>query len=285
MVLEPWITPSLFYRFLDKGKDTTPAAAFDSWTVCQSLGGVDGNALMRAHWDSWFTEEHFVQLAHREVEILRLPVGDWTLNPYGPYVECMAGAAEKIDWFYDMAAKYNMKVLLDVHAMKDSQNGYDNSGKASNLEWTDSENFVHWPIEAANWFGDWNLATQKYDHINYEAINWGLQVHEALLQRWGSHSAFYAFEPINEPQYHPLIDVLQDFYRESRKLVQKYTANAWFVMHSASDYHADTWNNLFRDDDMDKVAVDIHDYQAFMGPPNFATAQDACDEYETRISW
>jgi len=34
MVLEPWITPSLFYRFLDKGKDTTPAAAFDSWTLC-----------------------------------------------------------------------------------------------------------------------------------------------------------------------------------------------------------------------------------------------------------
>jgi hypothetical protein len=56
-------------------------------------------------------------------------------------------------------------------------------------------------------------------------------------------------------------------------------------MHSASDYHADTWNNLFRDDDMDKVAVDIHDYQAFLLAPNFKTAQDACDEYETRISW
>ena len=65
MVLEPWITPSLFYRFLGKGRDTTPAAAFDSYTVCQSLGGVDGNALMRAHWDSWFTEDHFKQLAAR----------------------------------------------------------------------------------------------------------------------------------------------------------------------------------------------------------------------------
>ena len=59
MVLEPWITPSLFYRFLGMGKSTSPAAAFDSYTVCQSLGGVEGNKLMRAHWDSWFTEELF----------------------------------------------------------------------------------------------------------------------------------------------------------------------------------------------------------------------------------
>lgn len=53
----------------------------------------------------------------------------------------MDGAAEKIDWFYDMAAKHNIKVLMDVHAMKDSQNGYDNSGKASNLEWVNATSF------------------------------------------------------------------------------------------------------------------------------------------------
>jgi glucan 1,3-beta-glucosidase len=56
----------------------------------------------------------------------------------------MDGAAEKIDWFYDMCAKYNIKVLMDVHAMKDSQNGYDNSGKTSNVVWSDDNNFLHW---------------------------------------------------------------------------------------------------------------------------------------------
>ena len=85
--------------------------------------------------------------------------------------------------------------------------------------------------------------------------------------------------------YHPLLNVLKDFYKASRKLVQRYTANAWFVMHTAAVYDPREWNDLFRDDDMDKVAVDIHDYQAFLRPPNFKTAQDACDEYETRISW
>ena len=58
----------------------------------------------------------------------------------------MDGAAERIDWFYDMAAKYNLKVLMDVHAMKDSQNGYDNSGKQSNVKWLDANTFEHWPL-------------------------------------------------------------------------------------------------------------------------------------------
>jgi len=141
MVLEPWITPSLFYRFLGK---TTNDTAVDSYTFCEALGPVEGNAVMRAHWDAWYNESSISDLATRGVEIIRLPVGDWTLDPYGPYIGCMDGAAEKIDWFYDMCARHNIKVLMDVHAMKDSQNGYDNSGKASNVVWSDANNFLHW---------------------------------------------------------------------------------------------------------------------------------------------
>ena len=36
MVLEPWITPSLFYRFL--GKTHTEGVAIDSFTMCEVLG-------------------------------------------------------------------------------------------------------------------------------------------------------------------------------------------------------------------------------------------------------
>jgi len=54
MVLEPWITPSLFYRFLGKTKEE--GVAMDSYTVCDVLGASEGNKLMRAHWDSWYTE-------------------------------------------------------------------------------------------------------------------------------------------------------------------------------------------------------------------------------------
>ena len=134
MVLEPWITPSLFYRFLNKGQKDF---ALDSWSLCTVLGPTEGNKLMRAHWDSFYTEQHIADLAKRGVEMVRLPIGDWTLNPYGPYVGCMDGAADKVQWMYDTCQKYGIKVLLDVHAMKDSQNGFDNSGKTSEMRWTD----------------------------------------------------------------------------------------------------------------------------------------------------
>jgi len=28
----------------------------DTWTVCEALGADDGNTLMKAHWDAWFTK-------------------------------------------------------------------------------------------------------------------------------------------------------------------------------------------------------------------------------------
>ena len=117
-VLEPWITPSLFYRFL--GKTHSEGVGMDSYTFCEALGPDYGNKVMRAHWDDWVTEEHIKELSEKEIEIVRLPIGDWTLKPYGPYVGCMDGAKDKITWLLDTCEKYNIKVLLDVHAVRGS---------------------------------------------------------------------------------------------------------------------------------------------------------------------
>ena len=41
LVLEPWITPSLFYRWL--GKTRSEGVAIDSWSFCEQLGPELGN--------------------------------------------------------------------------------------------------------------------------------------------------------------------------------------------------------------------------------------------------
>jgi len=66
----------------------------DSYTFCEALGPEMGNKLMRAHWNTFYTENDFKVLSEKDVEIVRLPIGDWTLDPYGPYVGCMDGATE-----------------------------------------------------------------------------------------------------------------------------------------------------------------------------------------------
>ena len=55
LVLEPWITPSLFYRFL--GKTKSDGVGVDSYTFCEALGPHEGNKVMKAHWESWVTED------------------------------------------------------------------------------------------------------------------------------------------------------------------------------------------------------------------------------------
>jgi glucan 1,3-beta-glucosidase len=229
MVLEPWITPSLFYRFL--GNTKSQGVGVDSYTFCEALGPVEGNAVMRAHWDAWVTEEHVAKLAAYEVEIVRLPIGDWTTTPYGPYIGCMDGAAEKITWFLDLCAKYNIKVLLDVHALKDSQNGFDNSGKASDIIWTDESHFKHWSIENASWMGHWN--GKIYDWINQDNIQWGIDNVTKLMNMWGHHPAVYALEPANEPWWNSDIPTLKNFYRSVRKEIQKVNPNVKFVFHDS----------------------------------------------------
>ena len=114
-VLEPWITPSLFYRFL--GKKHSEGVGMDQYSLCEALGPEEGNKLLRAHWDSWITEQHIADLAARQVELVRLPIGDWTIRPYGPYIGCTAGAEDKVQWFLDTCEKYGLKVFCALRAM------------------------------------------------------------------------------------------------------------------------------------------------------------------------
>lgn len=67
--------------------------------------------------------------------------------------------------------------------------------------------------------GEWNIEKGRYEHINYDNINWSLKNSEDLLIRWGNHSAFAAFEPVNEPWWSSNMDVLKDFYRRVRPMV------------------------------------------------------------------
>lgn len=85
MVLEPWITPSLFYQFLGRDEKST---AFDIYSFCSILGPVEGNRQLRRHWETWVTEDIINTLAQSNaVNSLRLPVGDYMYKPYGPYGE------------------------------------------------------------------------------------------------------------------------------------------------------------------------------------------------------
>lgn len=99
------------------------------------------NKWMQAHWHSWYTEDTIANLSARGVKRVRLPIGDWTMNPYGPYVGCMDGAKDWVRWMMDTCLQYQIGVLIDVHTAKGSQNGFDNSGLRQQTVWVDDTHF------------------------------------------------------------------------------------------------------------------------------------------------
>lgn len=215
--------------------------------------------------------------------MVRLPVGDWTLEPYGPYVGCMDGSEEKIQWFYDTAHKYGIKVWLDVHAIKDSQNGFDNSGQAKDLQWTDETHFKHWSIQTANWLGDWNVETKKYDNTNWDNVKRSVEICEGLIKRWHSHPAFAGFEPVNEPWWNSNTDVLKTYYRQVRDILRKYNPDALFIFHNSFIFEPSVWNDIFPEDDMKNVVMDHHFYHAF-ADGHLRTVDALCDDYEQNMA-
>ncbi len=125
LVLERWITPSLFHGL----------KAIDEYSFCLELGN---NLLQRIkpHRDTFITAADFTWLAGAGVQAIRLPIGYWALGGEEPYAEC----ADYIDFTFDQAAKHGMQVVLDVHAAPGSQNGWDHSGKTGPIEWPQPKN-------------------------------------------------------------------------------------------------------------------------------------------------
>jgi glucan 1,3-beta-glucosidase len=58
---------------------------------------------------------------------------------------------------------------MDVHTAKDSQNGFDNGGRAWGFEWIDGTHFKHWSILDQEWAAKRDPIT-KEKHLDFDNI-------------------------------------------------------------------------------------------------------------------
>jgi len=119
LVLEPWITPSLF-------DDTGDDRIIDEYTFGQYA--VDAQSKLKKHWDTWITEADFIAIAEAGLNHVRLPIGYWAwdISQGEPFVQ---GQVDYLDKAVEWASKHNLKVIVDLHGAPGSQNGFDNSGQ------------------------------------------------------------------------------------------------------------------------------------------------------------
>lgn len=176
LVLEKWLTPSVF-----EGMSAT-----DEWGLGQT---VTGRKRIRVHRRSFIQETDFQWLRDNHVSFVRLPVPYWAVIDATQYVS----AKKEVAWAMKMAEKYDIKVLLDLHAVPGGQNMGDHSGKKGQMEWFDSKVYQDQTIE----------------------------ILERLARTYGNSPALWGIEIMNEPESKGYVWQLRRFYRRAYTTLKK----------------------------------------------------------------
>lgn len=173
LVLERWMTPSLFEG----------TVAEDEFSLLQTPGAIER---VERHRKEFVTEEDFKWLAEHGIDAVRIPVGYWIFDGDEPFTPCVS----YLDWAFTMAEKYDMKILIDLHAAKGSQNGKDHSGRVGDADW---------------------FRARVYRQETTEVL-------QRLAGRYRDSPALWGIELLNEPALGPVrYVVLRWFYRQASR--------------------------------------------------------------------
>ncbi len=221
LVLEKWIRPSLF-----AGLD-----AKDEYTLCKVLGKKKASELLNRHRETWITADDFSWLATRGVNAVRLPVGYWVAEENPPFLTGL----ETMDWAFRTAKANGVSVLLDLHGVPGSQNGWDHSGRQGEFGW----------------------------HKKKENIAHSLQVIEDLAAHCQQHDNLLGIELVNEPREEIPLDLLKTYYLEGYHRVRHRLGQerAAVVIHDS--FRPLEWAHFLPEPDFQNVILDVHLYQCF----------------------
>jgi glucan 1,3-beta-glucosidase len=277
-VLEPFITPHLFYPFLGNNEKIIG----DTYSLCEYLGPYKTNKLLKKHWKDWINEDIIDTLYKSGINTIRIPVGDYMYYQYGPYaviengIKCFDGSLEHLDKIINYISKYNIKIIIDIHAWKDSQNGFDNSGETVLIKQELINNtlyYNHWSIRAANWIGTYNLETKIYDKINYENINLALNIIDIVLKKYKNYPNIWGLCPMNEPWEYTPEFLLKYFYKKVYdSFIQIWEHKKVLILHDS--FRPYLWESCdFIDSDINNIKINIyldtHQYKAWNEPVLF----------------
>lgn len=141
-----------------------------------------------------------------------------------------------------------------------SQNGFDNSGHATNVSWAaDEQHFSHWPCRSAGWQGAFDPQTFTYSAISWDNLRSTVTLLQKIAQSLRTYPAVIGLEALNEPWQFTPLDVLQAFYWDSYWAVRAAAPQWLFVVHDS--FRLDEWHGFMAG--CPAVALDTHIYQAW----------------------
>lgn len=240
LVLEKWMKPDLFAQCGEE----------DEIWMHRTMDPADLEALLRAHRDTYVTEADFAEIARRGHNLVRIPVPYFVFGDLPGHPGCV----EWLDKAFDWAETHGLKVMVDLHTVPGSQNGYDNGGITGVCKW----------------------------RRDPDAVEYALTVLERLAARYRDRAALHGIEVLNEPiswlvyvsapstghakdrgeargSGHVPMRFLRGFYRDAyRRLRAIVRPETVIVFHDG--FRLGAWGDWFRREGMENVILDTHIY-------------------------
>jgi glucan 1,3-beta-glucosidase len=234
LVLEKWITPSLFEGL----------KAVDETSYCVELGEAEATRRLHYHWDTFITRDDFAWLKRVGINAVRLPVGHWLFGKdypshrsyQGVRFPYVVGGLEVVDKVFQWAGEFGLRVVLDLHAAPGCQNGFDNGGIAGVCEW----------------------------HTSEEYIRHSLDVLERLAERYADHPALHGIQALNEPSWSIPTDLLKRYTTDAYHRIRRHCPpeRVTVVFHDGFRSFRE-YAGFLQEPEFSNVAIDIHRYQCF----------------------
>ena len=125
LVLEKWMDPEPFVRTAEDDEiwmHRTHGALWSERNLAEEL---------RRHRDAYITLEDFRIIADHGLNLVRIPIpyfifGDWPGHP---------GCIAYLDRAFRWARETGLKIMIDLHTVPGSQNGFDNGGLTGVCKW------------------------------------------------------------------------------------------------------------------------------------------------------
>ncbi|KIM47526.1 glycoside hydrolase family 5 protein [Hebeloma cylindrosporum] len=236
LVLEPWITPSLF-------DNTGDSRIIDEFTFGQFQDRNTALKVLQNHWNTWITEADFAAIAAAGLNHVRLPIGYWAwdVSAGEPYIQGQLPYLTKaVTW----AQAHGLKLIIDLHGAPGSQNGFDNSGQKMN-------------------FPTWQTSQSNIDRTN--AI-----IKKLASQFAGNTGVVPVIAPLNEPAgfaSSQLLSAAKQYWFDSYGNIRfpfgnSQESNLVVMIHDAFQ-PISYWNGFMAPPNWEAVILDTHIYQMF----------------------
>lgn len=240
LVLEKWMQEDLFLE-----TDTEDETWLNRKADPKKLA-----AAMKQHRDTYITGEDFKVIASHGMNMVRIPVPYFIFGDVPPFIGCI----EYLDHAFDWAEKYGLRILVDLHTVPDSQNGYDNGGITGVCKWCKQP----------------------------DKVEFALKVLEKLATRYGTRKGLFGIEVLNEPISFPVymtapsknaavdkeeakgsgfvpMKFLKSFYIEAYQRLRAILPEEKVVCFH-DGFRLTKWNRFFKKNQMKNVLLDTHIY-------------------------